>query len=206
MISSETFWDKVADKYSKAPIRNMEGYEATLERVRAHLKPTDKVLELGCGTGTTALKLAPYADHILATDIAGNMVAIGEQKARDQGITNVSFKHATVHDESLAPGSFDVVTGFNLLHLVEDLPEAIARARELVKPDGLLITKSACLGHSIHWRVMAFVMQLVGKAPYVRFMSVKDLESAITGAGFEIIETGTYPAKSSSHFVVARKV
>ena len=54
MVSSEAFWDGVADKYAKTPIPDEADYAYTLERVRAHLKPGDRVLEIGCGTGSTA--------------------------------------------------------------------------------------------------------------------------------------------------------
>src|SRR5262249_9010493 len=46
------FWDRAARKYAAGRIADMPGYERTLERTRHYLKRSDKVLELGCGTGT----------------------------------------------------------------------------------------------------------------------------------------------------------
>ncbi|WP_342070622.1 hypothetical protein [Yoonia algicola] len=54
-----SFWNRVARRYAATPMRNQAAYEATLERISAHLKPTDPVLELGCGTQSTALRLSP---------------------------------------------------------------------------------------------------------------------------------------------------
>ena len=48
------FWDRLAAGYAKKPVPDEEAYARTLERVRAHLTPNDRVLELGCGTGTSA--------------------------------------------------------------------------------------------------------------------------------------------------------
>ena len=48
-------------------------------------------------------------------------------------------------------------------------------------------------------------MQVFGKAPYVNFLTIDRLERAIESAGFEILETGDYPAKPPSRLVVARK-
>ena len=45
-------------RYAKARISDPAGYEAGLERVRSHLGPEMRVLEMGCGTGMTARKLA----------------------------------------------------------------------------------------------------------------------------------------------------
>ena len=58
------FWDKSARKYAAAPIKDMEGYDRTVDRTRQLLRDTDTVLELGCGTGTTALKLAPHVSRM----------------------------------------------------------------------------------------------------------------------------------------------
>jgi ubiquinone/menaquinone biosynthesis C-methylase UbiE len=53
------FWDRIARKYAADPIADMAGYEATLQRVQGLLSTEQDVLEIGCGTGTTALRLAP---------------------------------------------------------------------------------------------------------------------------------------------------
>ena len=62
------FWDRRAAAYSKKPVPDADAYERTLERVRAYLTLNDRVLELGCGTGASALRLAASAGQILATD------------------------------------------------------------------------------------------------------------------------------------------
>ena len=54
-------------------------------------------------------------------------------------------RQADAFDASLVAGSFDVVMGFNLLHLVEDCPGYLARMHDLLAPGGLLIIKTPCL-------------------------------------------------------------
>jgi ubiquinone/menaquinone biosynthesis C-methylase UbiE len=70
MADPARFWDRRADGYSKRPIKDMESYEKTLDCTRKHLSASDEVLEVGCGTGTTALRLAPVVKQITATDIS----------------------------------------------------------------------------------------------------------------------------------------
>jgi cyclopropane fatty-acyl-phospholipid synthase-like methyltransferase len=53
------FWNGMARRYAASPVRNPENWEKTLELTRARLAPEAEVLELGCGTGSTALRLAP---------------------------------------------------------------------------------------------------------------------------------------------------
>jgi len=207
MPDAAAFWDKRADGYAKSRIKDVESYEHTLERTRARLSPGDSALELGCGTGTTALRLAPSVGRLLATDVSGRMVEIGREKAAAQGAANVRFERADLFDDSLERGGFDVVLAFNLLHLIEDLPAAVRRVRELLKPGGMFVSKTVCLGEQTRlWRVVIAAARLVGIAPPVHCLRIAELEGIITSAGFEIVETGCFPASPPSRFVVAKKL
>ncbi|MEM8655529.1 MAG: methyltransferase domain-containing protein [Pseudomonadota bacterium] len=203
------FWDKVAVKYAAQPLSHPDAYEQTLERVVSYLKPTDRVLELGCGTGSTALKLAPHTGSILATDFSEGMLAQARAKMAPD---TVQFLQADTFSTDLKDGTFNVVMAFNLFHLVENVDAAMARVHDLLTPGGLFISKSPCLGE----RSLGFkfglmkrlipLMQWVGKAPYVRFETIAGLDARIARAGFEIVETGNYPARPPNHFVVARRL
>ena len=216
MKQAVQFWDGVAEKYAKSPISDMDAYTYSLDRTRSYLTPDDRVLEVGCGTGSTALLLAESTGHITASDLSANMIRIAEGKARDQGVDNVSFVTADVLDDALDPATgsepYDVVMALNLLHLLRDLPAAIGRIHRLLKPGGLFISKTICpFGKAMplkyrFLKLLVPVMQLVGKAPYVNFMTIETLEHAITAGGFKIIETGNYPASPPSRYVVARKI
>jgi len=200
------FWDKHADGYSKKPVKDTESYNETLDCTRKHLSPRDEVLEVGCGTGTTALLLAPSVRQITATDISSRMIEIARDKAAAQGVQNVRFDRATPFDGGLENGSFDVVMAFNLLHLLEDIPGAVRRLAELLKPGGRFISKTICLAEqSRFWSVLLAALRPLGFAPYVNCLKVAELEGIITGAGFEIVETGFYPPSPPSRYVVARK-
>ena len=76
MPNDAKFWDKIAAKYAKSPIKNMEAYNQTMDRTKSHLAKDDSVLEVGCGTGSTALLLADSVQHITASDISANMIDI----------------------------------------------------------------------------------------------------------------------------------
>ncbi|WDI31108.1 class I SAM-dependent methyltransferase [Hyphococcus flavus] len=206
MVAPAKFWDKSAAKYAKSPIKDMASYEATLERVRAHLSREMEVLEIGCGTGTTALKLRGAVKFFTATDISGEMIAIAKEKAGAEGAENADFLTAAMDDHPFAPEQFDAVMAFNLLHLIEDVDGALAAIHGLIKPGGLFISKTVCLGELTPlFRLLLPVMQLFGRAPYVAFYKTEELDNKITSAGFEMVETGYYSEKSRSRFVVARK-
>jgi ubiquinone/menaquinone biosynthesis C-methylase UbiE len=203
------FWDRIARKYSTDPIADLDGYERTLERTRHYLGRDDVAFEFGCGTGTTALKLAPSVERIVATDISGEMIAIAREKASAEGCTNVAFEVATPDAAPWPDASFDAALGFNVLHLVAARQAALQGVHRLLKPGGLFITKTPCVGEmNLLIRLALPLMQLVGKAPYVSFQTGDELEREIAEAGFEIVERARHASrgKDPRPFIVARKI
>lgn len=210
MIQAAKFWDGIAVKYAKSKIRDPEGYHFTLERTRSYLGRDDKVLEIGAGTGSTALELAPVVGHITATDVSPEMTRIGKAKADEQGVNNVEFR---VADAKLGgvTGRYDAILAHNVLHLVEDLPGVLDRVHELLVPGGVFISKTFCKpargGPWFYYamRLALPLMQLVGKAPYVAIMRIEELEALLTAHGFKIVESGNFPAKELRRYIVARR-
>jgi len=214
MQNTAAFWDKVAPKYAKSPIADMDAYTRTMDRTRRYLSASDTVLEVGCGTGSTSLLLAGHVHNITASDLSSSMVQIGSEKARAQGISNVKFVTAALSDLPIEDGPYDAILAFNVLHLVEDTPEAIRRINGLLKPGGIFISKTICRPQPgsappLKFRILKMalpLMQLVGMAPPVTFMKINELDDLISSEGFEIVETDNLPASPPSRFIVARKV
>lgn len=205
------FWNGMAARYAKAAMRDPAAYDATLVRVRAHLTPGARVLELGCGTGTTAIRLADAAGTITATDIAAAMLDIARGRAVEAGVTNVAFAQADAA-EVAAGAPYDAVMAFNLLHLMPDRAATLAAIRRDLRPGGLLICKTICLaepGQSWKLRLaLATVLpllQALGRAPRFAMLTIAGLEAEIAAAGFEIVETGNYPDRPPNRLVIARR-
>jgi len=69
-----------------------------------------KVLDLGCGDGTTALPAAKRGAQVLGVDIARNLVEAGNRRAAEQGLANLRFEHGDATSlDGLADRSFDLV-------------------------------------------------------------------------------------------------
>ncbi len=141
------FWDRMASGYAGGTIGDWAGYERSLARTRELLGPDASVLEIGCGTGATALTLSLFTGPYLATDIAPQMIALANQRLALSPRPELRFQ---VDDSdasaSEAAGPFDAVLAFNVLHLLDDLDAATARCARVLRPGGLFITKTACLG------------------------------------------------------------
>lgn len=206
-MQAEAFWDGMAQSYAKRPIQNMDQHDRTVERSAAYLTPEAEVLEVGCGTGTIAMRLAPHAGHVLATDISGALLDIARQRQAEQAVENVSFARHGLFD--LPEGQFDMVAAYNLLHLIEDFDGAVAALAARVKPGGVLVTKTGALAENWRgWplRLVIGAMRMIGKAPYVGFLSSRNIDAAMARHGLEIVESETMGKGVVTRFLVARKV
>jgi ubiquinone/menaquinone biosynthesis C-methylase UbiE len=212
MVNAAQFWDAQAEKYAKRPIANETAYDATLDCTRYYLKDDQRVLEVGCGTGTTALRLCAAVREYVASDISSGMIRIASEKAFEKGARNVAFTTAAVGEIADKNMPFDAVLGFNLLHLLPTLDEDLRRIASVLKPGGLFISKTFCgLGPRapLKWRLIKFalpILQALGKAPFVRFQREGELKEHIEAQGFEILETQHFATDVSVPFIVARKL
>src|SRR6187455_3454407 len=74
------------------------------------ITPGLKVLDLGCGDGTTALPAARRGADVLGVDIARNLVEAGNKRAQEEGLTNCRFQEGDATDlAGLQDKSFDFV-------------------------------------------------------------------------------------------------
>jgi len=99
-----------------------------------------KVLDLGCGDGTTALPAARLGADVLGVDIASNLVEAGNRRARAEGLTNCRFQEGDASDlHELADQSFDLVVSiFGAMFA----PKPFDVAREMVRvtrPGGRIV-------------------------------------------------------------------
>lgn len=208
------FWDKASEKYSKAPITDLAGYERTLDATSKLLSPDDTVLELGCGTGGTAIRLAPNVRSCLGTDISAKMIDLADEKKHDKKDTatppGLNFRVATVELLAAETERFSAVVAFNYLHLVRDMPGTLRDIHTVLAPGGIFISKTPCL-RDMTAGVLMFallpVMRALGKAPHVAIFSAAELERQIVDAGFEIAKTELHASggKDTRPFIIARK-
>jgi ubiquinone/menaquinone biosynthesis C-methylase UbiE len=202
------FWNNIARKYATDPIADMGGYEATLARVGDLLGPTDRALELGCGTGMTALRLASRLGYLTATDASSEMIAIAQDRRDGAGVSNVSFAVAPAEADVVAEGSCDAVLAFNVLHLVVNRAAVYQSIQRALRPGGLFISKTACIREmSILLRMGIPVARAIGKAPTIAMFDGLALEAEIAEAGFQIMESGRHGTKRRDPrlFVVAHR-
>ena len=199
------FWDKVADRYAQKPIADEDSYRTKLWLTQTNFAPEMKILEFGCGTGSTALEHAPHVRHVLATDISGRMIEIARAKQRSAGIDNVTFSQTSIANLEAPDGSFDAILGLNVLHLVKNRDGVIEKVHRMLAPGGLFVTSTACLADTMAWfGLVAPVGRLAGLVPHVEMIKARELERDIEARGFKI-DHRWKPDKGVSLFLIARR-
>jgi ubiquinone/menaquinone biosynthesis C-methylase UbiE len=206
MDQSTKFWDKIATRYSKQPIADEAAYQKKLQVTREYFQPDMEVLEIGCGTGSTAITHAPYVKHIRAIDFSSKMIEIAQGKAEAQNLENITFEQSTIDNISVPDQSFDAVLGLSILHLLENKEEVIAKVYKMLKSGGIFVTSTACLGDTMKFfKVIAPIGKFFGLMPLVKVFTKKELEDSLTDAGFEI-DYQWQSDKGKAVFIVSRKV
>ena len=204
MTRSKKFWDRIAKRYAKKPVGNEAAYQRKLSTTREYFRPDMEVLEIGCGTGSTAIAHAPYVRHIRATDISDRMIDVAKDKARSAGVDNVTFEVCGIEDLDVPSESVDAVLALSLLHLLEDREAAIARIHGMLKAGGIFVSNTVCLGDNMRWfRFVGPIGQWLGVFPLVRIFTRNELEESLLLAGFEI-EHVWQPDKAVV-FIIARR-
>jgi 2-polyprenyl-3-methyl-5-hydroxy-6-metoxy-1,4-benzoquinol methylase len=208
MTASSRFWDKTAHRYAKSPVSDEATYQRKLAETQSLFTPDMRVLEFGCGTGTTAVHHAPLVQHIDAIDISENMLEIGRDKASGAGVENITFTRGTLTEFNAAPASLDAVLGLNVLHLLPDRQAVIAEVARILKPGGVFVSSTVCLGHSYlrFLKPLVPLGKLLGLMPDVYVMTEAELASEVTNAGFEIERQWHHGKDGIAVFMIARKV
>ncbi len=201
-LKNQRFWNRIAARYAARPLKNVPAYEAMLADVASRLKHTDNVLEIGCGTGGTAIRLAPGVAQWTATDFSAEMVKIAKTKPSEGNVRFVVSDASNAFDG----GPFDAICAFNVLHLVDNLPEMLTRIHAHLKPGGQLICKTWCFADmKLSVRALFPVLRVFGLFPVAASLSAFQLCQAIRDAGYEIVDKRIFGDYPQNPYIVASK-
>jgi ubiquinone/menaquinone biosynthesis C-methylase UbiE len=207
MSNAAAFWNRLAEKYSRQPVANPDAFERKIAITKSKMRPHDVILDVGCGTGSLALRLASCAAHVHGLDLSSEMIRIARAKTSAQDVHNVTF-HVGPFDDGIPfeNESLDGLCAYSLLHLVEARTGALQRIHRLLKPGGFFVSSTVCLGESwVPYGPILRVMRFLGKAPMVKVFSRRSLAQEIRQAGFVDLTEPDVGAASTIAFIVAAK-
>jgi len=203
---SERFWNNVSKRFGNSN-RSMSSPALQFIKQNAdnYFKPTDRILDIGCGPGDITLELARKTKEVFATDISEGMIEAATQKADERNYKNIQFIRTDLSDNSFQPYSFDVITAFNMLQYVPDKKILIGKIFELLKPQGLFLSSTACLRERKSLlRFTLAGLTTLNIVPEIGKYTTPELEKEIEESGFTIIEASDI-SKVPERLIIAKK-
>lgn len=128
-------WARYADAYETA----LRAYDDDLWRA-AGVQPNDRVLDVGCGTGSTTRQAARLASSgaVLGVDLSAPMLAVARARAEEAGLSP-SFRQGDAQTYPFPSADFDVVVSRTGAMFFADLPAALANLARSLRPGGRLV-------------------------------------------------------------------
>lgn len=133
-------YTRAADTFDELPFWHHYG-RRTADLAALH--PGDRVLDLCCGTGASALPAARIvgpSGSVLGVDLTPALVAVARAQAARAGLTQARFEAADVTTLTFAPGAFDAVVSVFGLFFLDDQAAMLRAAWEWLAPGGRLVT------------------------------------------------------------------
>ena len=209
-MKPEAMWDGIAKNWDKPGVSLGENDLKIIEKTKKYINTSAIILDYGCATGSIALEMAGIGKEVHGIDLSSKMIETARRKAEEHKIQNVEFTHGTIFDESLKQESFDVILALSILHLLDNLPQVMNQINQLLKPGGLFVSATPCLGEktfvSILVNLPVFFLSKIGILPHISFFSIPELARAITNENFQIVENESLSVRPiAEHLIIAKK-
>ena len=158
-LKAATTYNAAADRFDDGPLAFWDRYgRGTIERLR--LKPGSVVLDVGCGSGASAIPAARAVGkhgRVTGVDLAERLLALAQAKAEAEKLTNTEFRHADMTALGYPDESFDAVICVFAIFFVPDMVKQVQELWRMVRPGGS--TRHHHLGTA---HVRARVCRMVG--------------------------------------------
>jgi SAM-dependent methyltransferase len=214
-----------------AVVRGFRPYQALLDEISALIESVrpagprlaTRVLDVSCGTGTVAARLAADGYSVVGVDAVSHLVSVARETYRHRGLS-LTFQHLDVATNPLPEaGTFDVLVSMHTLYWHPDPQGLLAACRRALKPGGhaILLTygRRARVGRifadvrrtsglrdaarSLRWLVPTALFEaLRGSEP--RYLGREEFHQVVAAAGFEIREYRETFLAGISRLVLAR--
>jgi SAM-dependent methyltransferase len=170
-----------------------EREENLLELVQP--RGTETLLDLGCARGDASFFFAPRVGHVIGLDGEPLAISLARQRAREQGVANVTFLQADAgHFPEVPDASVDVAGAFDFLeHVTDDtLARMLSEVRRALKPGGLFVAYTPNREHLVE-RLKARNFILRQQPDHIAVRRPREIVRFLEEAGLRI-ERIFYPA------------
>ena len=141
-LSANEPWNLVADGYAETTMIVFEQF-ADEAIAASKLKPNATVLDVACGPGTLALRLAQHAEQIHGIDFSEAMLAVFRNKIDQAGHRNIALHCGDAHTLPYADATFDAAVSLFGLMFFPDRKKGFAEIHRTLKPGGSIALTSS---------------------------------------------------------------
>jgi len=166
---------------------------ADLDRMAALVgpRPDAVALDLGCGGGHVAFRLAGLVGTVVAYDLSAAMLETVAAEAQRRGLHNIVTKQGAAEALPCPSGSFDVVATRYSAHHWGAFRDGLAQMRRVVKPDGLALFMDVVSPGQPLLDTWLQSLELLRDPSHVRNASVDEWRSTLAAAGFVVDDVVT---------------
>ena len=204
--NTEKFWDRAAPDYDNAEASDSHKHELVFDTLKKYMLPADKVLDLGCGTGLMASRIAGHVQQVTGIDISSQMIRKAQERALQNSLTNTHFLKADVFDEKLSHHSFECITANYLLHLLPDLQAVLQRADHLLKPGGYFMATTPCMKEKPLLLLALKGLSKIKLAPDITGFSLPGLKRTLTRANWQMVECLKLSESDPEYLTIMKKI
>jgi ubiquinone/menaquinone biosynthesis C-methylase UbiE len=159
-----------------------------LAGIAARLQPA-RALDLGCGGGHVAYRLAAYAGQVTACDLSPEMLAAVASAAKARGLGNIVTEQASAERLPFADASFDLVASRFSAHHWQDLDAGLAEAHRVAKPGAAAVWIDGLSPGRPLLDTHLQAIELMRDTSHVRDYTVAEWTAALARAGFTVEAT-----------------
>jgi peptidoglycan/xylan/chitin deacetylase (PgdA/CDA1 family)/SAM-dependent methyltransferase len=198
MHPAALFYDGLAADYDReqfcSPVSIVRKTEYALfeARLPSLFSPSDRVLEIGAGTGIFTLAIARRCREVTAVDISASMLEILKRKTAGEGLGNIRTIAGNAETMDLE-GSYTVACAFSSLEYLTELRAFFSRLADHIEPGGTLyfITARRSL-----FRLFAQIGNAMRQGLWLKAHSRREIEAMLSASGFEEIRVTSHLLKS----------
>lgn len=158
----------------------------------AELRGAERVLDLGCGPGHTALLFAPHVEEVVALDPTEAMLIEARRLAGERRIDNVRFELGVAEAVPCPDTAFDRVVSRQSAHHWSDIRGAVGEIVRVLAPGGLFVLIDTLAPEEPPLDAFLNRVELLRDSSHVRDYTVSEWRAMLVEVGLEMQEAGTW--------------
>lgn len=190
---------RVLDQFAK----QAESYAALINRSKdttlpwllEAMKPlaSDRLLDVGCGTGRFAITLASLVANVVGIDLTAEMLQQAKQLQTDEKLTNIEWRQGDVAKLPFNDSEFTLVSSRAMLHHVIEPARVITEMKRVCKPGGRIMAMDLTPSHD---KIAAFdAIEILRDPSHAHVLTIAELRAIGDELGLKEIAVRTYDTR-----------